>query len=239
MKILSKYKDYYDYLMGIYGEDPLLILDRREGRQLSFCDNHNYMLNLHIGGYEIQGFSPGREDRPDIPAKVYWGENLRLLDEYDSLLPNYRSARILTKEKSWDWDRHKHFHHKEQFDRLFMHRNINREDYTIINLEKEVEDDCIFLHTLRKSSNSLNDIYNCPIVITDSQRETKNVWLFPSLESANINTFLTPGEAYKLISDWLSLQRTLAENKPTIMTNNQKIESKGFDKVTSFRPNMK
>jgi hypothetical protein len=30
MKIISKHKDYYDYLVGIYGEDPLKILDRRD-----------------------------------------------------------------------------------------------------------------------------------------------------------------------------------------------------------------
>ncbi len=35
MKIISKYKDYYDYLVGTYGEDPKLILDRREGFILS------------------------------------------------------------------------------------------------------------------------------------------------------------------------------------------------------------
>jgi len=29
MKILGKYKDYYDYLQGIYDVDPLLVLDRR------------------------------------------------------------------------------------------------------------------------------------------------------------------------------------------------------------------
>ena len=44
MKIISKYKDYYDYLSGIYGEDPLKILDRREVdpsdniRTIVFCD---------------------------------------------------------------------------------------------------------------------------------------------------------------------------------------------------------
>ena len=27
MKIISKYKDYYDYLQGIYGVDEKLILD--------------------------------------------------------------------------------------------------------------------------------------------------------------------------------------------------------------------
>ena len=44
MKIISKYKDYYDYLSGIYGEDPLKVLDRREVdpsdniRTIVFCD---------------------------------------------------------------------------------------------------------------------------------------------------------------------------------------------------------
>lgn len=31
MKIISKYKDYYDYLQGIYGVDEKLILDRTKG----------------------------------------------------------------------------------------------------------------------------------------------------------------------------------------------------------------
>jgi len=31
MKIISKYKDYYDYLQGVYGVDEKLILDRRKG----------------------------------------------------------------------------------------------------------------------------------------------------------------------------------------------------------------
>ncbi len=34
MKILGKYKDYYDYLQGIYGVDPLLVLDRRYDNML-------------------------------------------------------------------------------------------------------------------------------------------------------------------------------------------------------------
>lgn len=32
MKIISKYRDYYDYLQGIYGIDEKLILDRRSGK---------------------------------------------------------------------------------------------------------------------------------------------------------------------------------------------------------------
>ena len=33
MKILSNYKDYYDYLTGVYGEDPLIVLDRTKYNQ--------------------------------------------------------------------------------------------------------------------------------------------------------------------------------------------------------------
>lgn len=29
MKIIDKYKDYYDYLQGVYGQDPLAVYDRR------------------------------------------------------------------------------------------------------------------------------------------------------------------------------------------------------------------
>lgn len=53
MKILSKYKDYYDYLVGTYGEDPRLILDRR--------DRESYLLpgigkiTLYIAGYIAEG----------------------------------------------------------------------------------------------------------------------------------------------------------------------------------------
>lgn len=31
MKVLSKYKDFYDYLVGTYGHDPLVVYDRRDG----------------------------------------------------------------------------------------------------------------------------------------------------------------------------------------------------------------
>ena len=35
MKIISGYKDYYDYLSGVYGIDPLVVLDRRSGTKVA------------------------------------------------------------------------------------------------------------------------------------------------------------------------------------------------------------
>ena len=74
MKIISKYKDYYDYLMGIRGVDPLIVLDRRKGIvhkpidikpslykfaliQLAICDVMHYGLIGKNG-------------------RVYWGKSM-------------------------------------------------------------------------------------------------------------------------------------------------------------------
>lgn len=38
MKIIKKYKDYYDYLAGIYGRDDLLVYDRRDGQSIFLTD---------------------------------------------------------------------------------------------------------------------------------------------------------------------------------------------------------
>lgn len=58
MKIISKYKDYYDYLQGIYGVDEKLVLDRRESDHPMYYQNgrHVFVIGdlmvdvLHIDG---------------------------------------------------------------------------------------------------------------------------------------------------------------------------------------------
>ena len=57
MKIISKYKDYYDYLSGVWGEDPKLVLVRKgefvvQSTNPSGCDM--YVLTFIIGGIMIQ-----------------------------------------------------------------------------------------------------------------------------------------------------------------------------------------
>lgn len=58
MKIISKYKDYYDYLQGIYGVDEKLILDRRSSEHPMYYQNGVYQFIigelivevLHVNG---------------------------------------------------------------------------------------------------------------------------------------------------------------------------------------------
>jgi hypothetical protein len=64
MKILSKYKDYYDYLSGVWGEDPKLILERK-GEFVVENSNHigcdMYVLTFIIGGNMVQIYNNGED----------------------------------------------------------------------------------------------------------------------------------------------------------------------------------
>lgn len=50
MKIISKFKDYYDYLQGIYGVYPKLVLDKREFNPIQYFESFS-VKHLFIGDY--------------------------------------------------------------------------------------------------------------------------------------------------------------------------------------------
>lgn len=63
MKIISKYKDYYDYLIGVWGSDPIIVLDRTKYDHLVPRDvqpnNHEeyqfFICGKMISGYKLKG----------------------------------------------------------------------------------------------------------------------------------------------------------------------------------------
>ena len=66
MKIISKYKDYYDYLMGIYGVDEKIVLDRTEfGVPL-----YSNVVRFYICGKRLDGYFDSTENR------FYFGDDL-------------------------------------------------------------------------------------------------------------------------------------------------------------------
>ena len=101
MKIISKYKDYYDYLQGIYGVDPKLVLDRR--------NFHNYELHgtprkieLCICGIVYEGWFDG--------TKVHYGKELTKFGKYRKYVSwnsdneSRREVEIDNGCNRWNWD---------------------------------------------------------------------------------------------------------------------------------------
>lgn len=68
MRIISKFKDYYDYLQGIYGVDEKLILDRTDFQHLSYTPSNNQISTFYIGEYKVQGVW--------INGKIHYGSDV-------------------------------------------------------------------------------------------------------------------------------------------------------------------
>lgn len=65
MKIVSKHKEYYDYLQGVYGIDDKLVLDRTDYYKLPYTFS-NDKSTLHIG---------------EVVVEVYWKEGVPYIGE--------------------------------------------------------------------------------------------------------------------------------------------------------------
>lgn len=81
MKIISKYKDYYDYMVYKFGIDPLVVIDRREG-VVPFVSVPNKedtyeRIRVAICGKLYNGLI-------DSKGEVHWGENMLPLGKYKS-----------------------------------------------------------------------------------------------------------------------------------------------------------
>ena len=76
MKIISPYKDYYDYLSGIYGVDPKIVLDRRDHDEISTEGT----VSLVICGKSYDGLFKN--------GKYHWGSDLEMFNEFDRAFPN-------------------------------------------------------------------------------------------------------------------------------------------------------
>ena len=88
MKIITKsgVKDYYDYLVGKYGVDPLRVLDRTEYYRDILTPSEKYTVDLYICGYHLQGvyldgrYRYGKDLEPYGRLRSYWRTDKLLYD---------------------------------------------------------------------------------------------------------------------------------------------------------------
>jgi hypothetical protein len=210
MKILSKYKDYYDYLTGVWGEDPKLVLDRREYDAVELVENAVYYV--YVGNFIIEGFCKN--------GIIYYGEKLReieTVEEYYSKKKEYQNkAMILT---------------PCEYSRSYKGRRYGGTRYNT----KWVKT------TITEGTGKLTTKEECPIIVQQESPNTSSIvktYRYPKLEEIGLPSFIDATDVYRMIADWLA-KRVDETELTTSTTNEQKIENKGFDTKTSFRPNMK
>jgi hypothetical protein len=209
MRILSKYKDYYDYYTGIYGIDNNRVYDRRKvlefDRSNSVYDTDYGILTFAICGtlytiYIFNGeFYHTPEELENLDSKL---EELNFR-RYNKFLFSFRNHELKKDENPYE---------KEY--------NLTNNVPTDINIKRREPVLVDISHPWH-----------------NRELESKD-FSVPLLESFEFYKILDPKEIYIKIETflgWLVDNPPL----PDTQTNIGKVESHGFDKKRSFRPKMK
>lgn len=205
MKIISKYKDYYDYLVGIYGEDPLAVFDRRYDviQKPSIFSDEYVPYEIAIAG-KIFKIYQYRDKFYYTPEELFKLNTLLLEDNKRPLIANYH--RYDKKEITI-----------KSFERL---KEID-EEKSITNIN----------HLLRKPI-LMKDHFGPLIHVDKFRNETK--WSVIRLEDFHLNKYVPADAVFREISGfllWLNDNPEIPNNQ----TNNEKIVTHGFDLKHSFR----
>lgn len=216
MKIISPYKDYYDYLIGIYGEDPLIVLDRRNHKQPDWTFNHrrgyitepiSTKYTLFIAGWIV--------DFIHYSDKFYFGEEVLNIPDL-KLKENYYfgfNENIYSNELKNDfWI----FHQDGNSNPLKIFKNPIKIDFNVNFSE--------IIALIKFDYNYKLEKYE--YIISYS---------YPKLADINLNKFIKAEVIYQWIYNYISEKNLQKEQHQDLRTDIQKLEGKGFDKKISFR----
>lgn len=95
MKIISKYKDYYDYLVGVYGVDNKIVLDRRRGQHIDWDWELNRVNSLCICGIAY--------DFLFMNGKFYYGQEI--MDNFETKLNVFANQNEVFYADTWNVSR--------------------------------------------------------------------------------------------------------------------------------------
>ena len=217
MKIISKFKDYYDYKVAEYGIDENLIYDRRNGtivdRQRISPEESNLALysTLYVGSEVVHLFITQNKiythfDLVDIERKK------RRYYFFDGYCLKFRG------EKQYEYKSN-----------LCLGYFSDTADFIRENNG---------FHIREETHLSWEELSKIPLLLITSDYRTKNqkVYINPNLQELGI--YIDPDFVWQHIVQYLSDLKTQAEQSPE-SPNELKIDSKGFDKKRSFRPKMK
>lgn len=236
MRILTPYKDFYDYVVTetdnrkVYVRETKEVvyseLEHKKAPERTILSPHTYEK---IAGMKVKGFHQFEKGYVGVLA---FCDRLRSFLVYDNLIywhyEDVPEEVIKNLQKSvktrWRWDSYN--------DDSYEKYSWGRDPLKDILRYKKI-DWVMDRHTKEPLKTSLNNIFNCPVIKYSGVR---NITLNPKLNELGFNKAITPTEAYQDIYNWIPYNEPEVPKSPDDMS---RYEAKGFDKKTSFRPNMK
>ena len=244
MKIISKFKDFYDYKVAKYGVDEKLVYTRK-----TYCEYFQvligYISNINID-YRISedDFNKNLKDdinpidEKNIHKILFIGEKLIHLFFTENGVYTHFDAKNLDVSKG----KYQSYYSKE----ITFNDGRNFEITTDFGWDK------LFSYNRKKLFSSMridksDIIFNEPMILIEyfGKSYNKNLKYHRPLYKFTYNPNLSQMGVYidadfvwQSLVEFLSNKRSEKEISPEV-SNENKILSKGFDLKTSFRPNMK
>jgi len=228
MRIISKHKGYFDYLVWTkYGLDTTIVFKR--GCKWRIADHKNLFPTAYNNKWHRSDWWQTRYNALSIAIcgtlyfgvldkdtlKIYWGNNVLNIEH----LVQERGTNIAVIQQN----------SKEK--REFYYNNIP----TRVN--KVMQAPIVFF----EYSFDMEAFPILPLSDNDIKKEVlhesfrHNHFINPLLTNLGVSSFYTADKLYCDIYNWLSTQKANKENIQDKRTDKEKLLSKGFDKVTSFR----
>ena len=225
MKIIDNKKDYYDYLSGVYGIDNLIVYDRRG----SVSINADCISLKGAEYYFSQRILPF--DKP-ITGKPHW--------ELKSIAKRRLAEEAKKRSYSNSWTEGDIYH-------FILEVGNTHYRFEIERWLDEKQPKCLHVETtLLDTIKDVKQRYStAPICIITCRtqywwwhhevrwEDTKGRIENPILANTFIPKVIQPNEIWQAVYDYLSSikEKPIAD----LRTDEQRLESAGFDKKTSFR----
>ena len=209
MKIVSKFKDYYDHVANILGVDETLRYERGpvEPGMYNGVGYPETMIEIPVDRATIDKFNAARTPREqtmlpylrqsDLRAWLYVGGKTMILN------------REVTK-----W----HGHLPVEFSPFWVDRRIDTPEWIDYFANSFAEIPVFIVYTVQT--------YNMALRISNGA---------PVLSENGVPKFIPAMEAYSAIQTWLENKRTRDDEPIPAASNEIKIVAAGFDKKISFR----
>ena len=236
MRILSPYKDYYDYVVSQPDNKKVFVRDTKEVvfdeeslkkspekkflsplslNKLSTRETRSY-FSIFEGGYiSVLAYCDKLCYFLQYNNLIYWN--------YEDI-PEEVIKKITPRKSRWSkWDDlhyEKWYWGRNPLDDMVHYKKLG---WVLDRKTKE------------PIKTDLNKIFNTPLIYLNGGNH-HNMILNPKLSELGFNKVLSPTETYQDIYNWIPYNEPEVPKSPDDMN---RYEAKGFDKKTSFRPNMK
>ena len=243
MKIISKFKDNYDFMVSKYGLDETLIYDRRNSAPVSadelwrlsqadkpFLENAGLSYKVRVGrdGKFVTDFYACKDMPRLLHSVIFIGKNLvHIFATKGKIYTDFDLAENEREEMYFNGD-------ILAFKDGFCAYIASRFESDILRFAALRASDPAALSSADRASEKEN--LSAPIVLFKRTQTTDFVAINPQLSAMGL--YLDADFVWQSLVEFLSAQKD-AEAPVGMVANEIKIASKGFDVKRSFRPKMK